>query len=130
MKFVTTFLCFIIFLTSISCQTSDHPALITTPKLKPGQENPVPALTEKEKHLRMNREAKISLLLYGAFFIWWYATGYGLAGGDPADYVFIFGLPVWFFLSCVVGWLLFSLAAFFVVKVFFTDFDLGADADE
>lgn len=49
MKFVTTFLCFIIFLTSISCQTSDHPALITTPKLKPGQENPVPALTEKEK---------------------------------------------------------------------------------
>ncbi len=84
----------------------------------------VPKLTEKERNRQIRKEAIISMILYVAFFIWWYVTGYGLAGGDPADYTYVMGLPLWFFLSCIVGYVLFSVASIIVVKMFFKDFDL------
>ncbi|WMI82145.1 YhdT family protein [Anaerotignum sp. MB30-C6] len=89
----------------------------------------VPKLTEKERNLQMKKEALISLGLYVAFFLWWYFTGYGLAG-DTKGYTYIMGLPLWFFLSCVVGYILFCVAVIVVVKVFFKDFSLDETADE
>lgn len=89
----------------------------------------VPKLTEKQRNLQIKKEALISVALYVAFFLWWYFTGYGLAGTSK-EYIYIMGLPLWFFLSCVVGYVLFCIAAIVVVKVFFKDFSLDETADE
>lgn len=89
----------------------------------------VPKLTEKERNLQIKKEAIISIILYVAFFLWWYFTGYGLAGISK-EHTYIMGLPLWFFLSCVVGYVLFCIAAIVVVKVFFKDFSLEETADE
>lgn len=37
---------------------------------------------------------------------------------------------MWFFLSCIVGYVLFSIATIFVVKKFFKNFDLGEEEKE
>jgi uncharacterized membrane protein YhdT len=85
----------------------------------------IPKLTDKEINTQIKKEVIISLVLYAAFFIWWYVTGYGVAAaGTPQTYTYILGLPMWFFLSCIVGYILFSIAAIVVVKKFFKDFEL------
>lgn len=90
----------------------------------------VPKLTEKERNRQMKKEAIVSIVLYGIFFLWWYFTGYGLGGGNPEEYTYVLGLPMWFFLSCVVGYVLFIIATIFVIKVFFKDFDLDEVKEE
>lgn len=45
-----------------------------------------------------DREAWITLALYGLYFVWWYVCAYGLGGGDPEGYSYVFGFPAWFFL--------------------------------
>ena len=90
-----------------------------------------PKLTEKEKNRQMKREALISVALYAGFFIWWYFTGYGIAEkGTPETYTYVLGLPLWFFLSCICGYVLFCIATIVVVKKFFKDFDLGDEKKE
>lgn len=90
-----------------------------------------PNLTEKEKNQQIKKEALISVGLYAAFFIWWYVTGYGIAERGTAEtYTYVMGLPMWFFLSCIVGYVLFSIATIVVVKKFFKDFDLGDEQEE
>ena len=90
-----------------------------------------PRLTEKEKHRQIRKEALISAGLYVAFFIWLYVKGYRKAErGTPETYTYILGLPMWFFLSSIVGYILFCIAAVVVVKKFFKDFDLGEDEEE
>jgi uncharacterized membrane protein YhdT len=39
-------------------------------------------------------------------------------------------MPLWFFLSSVVGYVLFSVATIIVVKTCFRNFDLDETADE
>ena len=86
--------------------------------------------TEFEKNQQIKKEALASIALYVAFFIWWYVTGYGLVGtGTPQTYTYVMGLPMWFFLSCVVGYVLFCVASVLVVKFVFKDFDLGEEAE-
>ena len=88
-------------------------------------------VTEADKNRQIKKEALISVALYVAFFIWWYATGYGVASmGTPKTYTYVLGLPMWFFLSSVVGYVLFCVATVVVVKCFFKDFDLGKEAGE
>ncbi|MCI2062032.1 MAG: YhdT family protein [Eubacteriaceae bacterium] len=94
-----------------------------------------PILTEKERSRQIRKEAAVSMILYAAFFLWWYFTGYGLGGGDPKDYTFIMGLPMWFFLSCIVGYVGFCIASVIIVKKVFKNFSLeetadGGDTDE
>lgn len=90
-----------------------------------------PKLTEKEKNRQMKKEALISVVLYVGFFIWWYFTGYGIAEkGTPETYTYVFGLPMWFFLSCIVGYVLFCIASIVIVRKFFKDFDLGEEEKE
>lgn len=84
-------------------------------------------MTEKEKNKQLNKEALSTIGLYVVFFIWWYAFGYGLGDGDPNRYTYIWGLPLWFFLSCVVGWLVISIAVVVLVKLFFKEIDLDSD---
>ena len=73
-------------------------------------------MSEKEKNRQIRKEAIVSVILYAAFFIWWYFTGYGIAEkGTTETYTYVFGLPMWFFLSCVVGYALFVAATIIVV---------------
>lgn len=84
-------------------------------------------MSDKEKNKQLNKEALLTIGLYAIFFIWWYAFGYGLSSGDPSNYTYILGLPSWFFVSCVLGWLFVSLAVVVLVKKFFVEIDLDSD---
>ncbi|WP_026569275.1 MULTISPECIES: YhdT family protein [Sediminibacillus] len=68
-----------------------------------------------------NREALIGIGLAVFNFIWWFAFAYGLGGKDPSEYTYVFGLPAWFFYSCVAGVVVMAALVFIVVKYFFTD---------
>ncbi len=84
-------------------------------------------MSEKEKTRQMNKEAIISFGLYSFFFIWWYGFAYGLGLKSPSEYSYIMGMPSWFFMSCIVGYVVISFATWFIVKKFFVDIDLDED---
>ena len=76
-----------------------------------------------------HREAWIGIGLAIVHFIWWFGFAYGLGSRPVEEYSYIFGLPDWFFYSCVVGFILicitFILLAKFVLKeVSFDEEDL------
>jgi uncharacterized membrane protein YhdT len=68
-----------------------------------------------------NREALIGVGLVVFNFIWWYAFAYGLGSKDPAEYSYVFGMPAWFFYSCVLGFIVMSVLVIFVVKKYFVE---------
>ena len=76
----------------------------------------------KALNKQLKKEAIYTCILYLLFFIWWYATAYGLADAPQR----VWGLPIWFFLSCIVGWLLCCVGVTVLVKCFFRDVDLDA----
>lgn len=73
------------------------------------------------------REAAFSLILAIAYFFWWYLTAYTFGSGPVRDYTYIMGLPAWFFLSCIAGSVVFSILAFFMVRLVFSDIPLDED---
>ncbi|MCK6259150.1 YhdT family protein [Fictibacillus sp. KIGAM418] len=68
-----------------------------------------------------NREALMGIGLAVLNFIWWYAFAYGLGGKPVREYHYIWGLPAWFFYSCVAGFFVFSILVYIMVKFFFKD---------
>lgn len=82
-------------------------------------------LNEDYRYKIANREALIGVGLVLFNFIWWYGFAYGLGSKDPAEYTFIFGLPAWFFYSCVIGFIVMSVLVTVVVKCFFVDMPLN-----
>ncbi|HLR52332.1 MAG TPA: YhdT family protein [Candidatus Avamphibacillus sp.] len=68
-----------------------------------------------------NREALIGVGLAIFNFIWWYAFAYGLGSENPSEYTYIFGLPAWFFYSCVVGFIVMVILVTVIVKLFFVE---------
>ena len=79
------------------------------------------------RYAQANREALLTLGAYGLYFVWWYACAYGLGDGDPEGYDYIFGLPAWFFLSCIAGYPLMTLVLWYMVRRFFRDIPLDDD---
>lgn len=71
-----------------------------------------------------NREALIGLGLVIFNFIWWYGFAYGLGSKDPSEYTYVFGLPAWFFNSCVLGFIIMSLLVTIIVKIWFVEVPL------
>ena len=71
-----------------------------------------------------DREALITLGLYVFVFVWWTVFAFGLGSGDPDEYSYVFGLPAWFFYSCVLGYPVMSLLLWIVVRRFFADIPL------
>ena len=71
-----------------------------------------------------DREALMTLGLYVFFFVWWTVFAFGLGSGDPEEYSYVFGLPAWFFYSCVLGYPVMSLILWIVVRRFFADIPL------
>ena len=76
-----------------------------------------------------DREAYITLGLYVFFFLWWALFAIGLGAGDPEEYSYVFGLPAWFFYSCVAGYPVVTLILWFVVRYFFADIPLDVQED-
>nr|WP_233569761.1 YhdT family protein [Falsibacillus albus] len=79
---------------------------------------------KKKKDWRFHiahKEAIIGVILVIINFIWWYGFAYGLGSKDVSEYHYIFGLPAWFFYSCVVGFIVMVVLVVFAVKAFFKD---------
>lgn len=76
-----------------------------------------------------HREALIGVGLVIFNFIWWYAFAYGLGSKDPSEYTYVFGLPAWFFYSCVLGFIVMSILVAVVVKVWFIEIPLDDEDD-
>jgi uncharacterized membrane protein YhdT len=68
-----------------------------------------------------NREALIGLGLAIFNFVWWFGFAYGMGSRPVEEYTYIFGLPDWFFYSCVVGFLLMAALVIVIVKFFFVE---------
>jgi uncharacterized membrane protein YhdT len=81
-----------------------------------------------ETAAQSRKEALLTLGVYLLYFLWWYAFAYGLGDGDPAGYSSVLGLPAWFFYSCVLGYLVFSLLLWLVVRLFFKDIPLDDES--
>jgi len=74
-----------------------------------------------------NREALLALGAYALYFAWWYLCAYGLGSGDPEEYVYVLGMPEWFFYSCVVGCPLITLLLWALVRFKFRHMPLDAE---
>ena len=81
------------------------------------------------RYAQANREALLTLGAYGLYFVWWYVCAYGMGDGDPGTYDYVFGLPAWFFYSCIAGYPLLSLILWFMVRRFFKDIPLDEDEE-
>lgn len=77
-----------------------------------------------------NREALIGVGLVIFNFIWWYAFAYGLGSKDPSAYTYVFGLPAWFFYSCVLGFVVMALLVTIIVKCFFVDVPFDNEGED
>ncbi|PAV30500.1 sodium:pantothenate symporter [Virgibacillus profundi] len=83
-----------------------------------------------EYHFKIaNREALIGVGLVIFNFIWWYAFAYGMGSKDPSEYTFVFGLPAWFFYSCVVGFIVMAVLVTVIVKKFFVDIPFDEEGE-
>lgn len=70
------------------------------------------------------REAFVTLCLYVFFFLWWTVFAFGLGAGDPAEYTYVWGMPAWFFYSCVLGYPVITLLLWLAVRFFFVNIPL------
>lgn len=77
-----------------------------------------------------NREALIGVGLALFNFIWWFGFAYGLGSRPVAEYTYIFGLPAWFFYSCVVGFLVISILVIVIVKFFFVEVPFDEEEED
>lgn len=80
---------------------------------------------EDPRYKQCNREALMGAGLGLLNLIWWFGWGYGLGSGPPSGYTYIMGFPAWFFMSSIVGAVLFTVLAVFMVNLFFRDLPLG-----
>jgi len=79
---------------------------------------------EDPRYKQCNKEAIIVCVLGIANLIWWFAWGYGLGLRDPSEYSYVMGFPMWFFMSCIVGGLLFVGLTILIVYKYFKDMPL------
>lgn len=77
-----------------------------------------------KRYKQADKEALITLLMYAFFFLWWTVFAFGLGSGDPENYSYVFGLPAWFFYSCVAGYPVVSIILWVVIRKWFVDMPL------
>lgn len=68
-----------------------------------------------------HREAWIGVGLALFNFVWWFGFAYGMGSRPVEEYSYVFGLPDWFFYSCVLGFLVISVLVIVIVHFFFTE---------
>ena len=77
-----------------------------------------------------HREALIGVGLALFNFVWWFGFAYGLGSRPVEEYTYVFGLPAWFFYSCIVGFLVMAVLVTVVVKFFFVDVPFDEEQEE
>ncbi len=80
---------------------------------------------EDPRYKQCNKEALLGLGLGILNLIWWFVWGYGLGSKPPEEYTYVLGFPLWFFMSCVLGAILFTILAIVIVTKYFKDMPLG-----
>ncbi len=84
----------------------------------------------KDKRFKIaHREAIIGIALVLFNFIWWFGFAYGMGGGDPAKYRYIFGMPEWFFYSCILGFIVVVILVFIAVNYIFKEVPFEDDEE-
>lgn len=78
----------------------------------------------KKNSKQINKEAIITCILYIFYFCWWYYFAYMY---DTKNLKYVFGLPAWFFYSCIMGLVVINILVFLSVKIFFKDIDLDEE---
>lgn len=84
----------------------------------------------KTRDQQIKKEAFWTVLLYLFYFVWWYFFAYYFGEGEVSEYKYIFGLPEWFFYSCVLGFVVINILVFVVIKLCFRDMPLGSEEEE
>lgn len=85
---------------------------------------------EDPRFKQCKKEALMGLALGIFNLIWWFGWGYGLGSKPVSEYTYMLGLPTWFFMSCIVGSVLFSILTIIMVNKFFKDMSLEALTEE
>lgn len=85
---------------------------------------------EDPRYKQCNKEAIMGLLLGIVNLIWWFGFGYGLGSKPVSEYSYILGFPTWFFMSCIVGGILFSTLTVLMVNKLFKHMSLNALTEE
>lgn len=84
-----------------------------------------------EKYFQIaHREAKIGIALLVFNFVWWFGFAYGLGSRDYTEYTYIFGLPDWFFYSCVLGFIVMVILVVLCVKFLFKEVPFEEEESE
>ena len=81
-------------------------------------------LVEDRRFRQADREALWSVALTAGYILWWLGFAYGLGSGPDAGTRLLWGLPVWFTASCVLGGPVFLIAVAWVVRRVFVDLPL------
>ena len=68
-----------------------------------------------------NREALIGIGLVLINFLLWYGTAYGIGSIPVAEYTYIWGMPAWFFYSCILVTVVMLLLVVIAVKFLFKE---------
>lgn len=76
-----------------------------------------------------HREAWIGIGLAIVNFVWWFGFAYGLGSRPVEEYTYTFGLPDWFFYSCVVGFVIISILVIIITKFFLTEVSFEEEED-
>lgn len=82
-----------------------------------------------ETKKKMDKEPFVVAVLYLIFFGFWYLTAYSF-GTDASKYKFIFGMPEWFFYSCIAGYVGICILLYIATKLFFKDTTLEDGQDK
>lgn len=81
-------------------------------------------IVEDPRFKQCNKEAIMGLGLGIVNLIWWFGWGYGLGKKPVSEYTYILGFPTWFFMSCIVGGILFSILTVIMINKYFKDMSL------
>lgn len=87
-------------------------------------------LVEDPRFKQCNKEALMGLALGILNLIWWFSWGYGLGSKPISEYTYILGFPTWFFMSCIVGSVLFSILTIIMVDKLFKNMSLEALSED
>lgn len=74
----------------------------------------------------MGAEAKAVSIGWGIYFALILIVGYFFGSGDPAEYTYLFGFPLWFTLVLIIN-LVFLLVSIFIMKFKMKEFSLEPD---
>ncbi|CAM3989511.1 YhdT family protein [Lederbergia lenta] len=77
-----------------------------------------------------HKEAWIGVILVIIHFLWWFGFAFGLGKKPVEEYSYVFGLPAWFFYSCVLGFIVMVFLVSIAIKFLFKDIPFDDEEGE